>query len=118
MTARAQDVDTRQAMLRLGLFAVMQHMLDHELPAPMDTYITHVGGHDEIHVLVSGAGQQQRWLNTLAIVSETQEPSGLGRMRMAWMVALDCGIRFELVGHRAGDDLPRDLTLVPTGAAS
>jgi hypothetical protein len=106
MSAAALAPETRQAVLRIGLFAITQHMLDHELPVPHDIYLETRGGRDTLRVLVSGAGQQMRWLNTVHIDDETQEPVGLGRLRMSWTVRLDCGITFELVGHRAGDERP------------
>lgn len=100
------ELETRQAVLRIGLFAITQHMLDHDLPVPADIYLSHEDGRDSIRVLVSGAGQQMRWINTVHIDDEHQEPVAGGRLRMAWSVRLDCGITFELVGHRAGDERP------------
>lgn len=107
MTETATTRDTRQALMRIGWFAITQHMLDHDLPVPSDMYPSydHETGRDSIRVTISGAGQQMRWLNTVNVDAEHQEPSGPGRLRMAWDVRLDCGIRFELVGHRAGDAL-------------
>lgn len=107
MTETRITSDTRQALLRIGLFAVTQHMLDHDLPVPADIYVSHEEDRDAIRVLVSGAGQQMRWLNTVHIDEEQQEPVSPGRLRMAWKVRMECGIRFELVGHRVGDTMPQ-----------
>lgn len=112
------SADPTQGVLAVALLAIAEHMVEHKLPFPFDIYPTFSDGRPGLRVAVSGTGQQQRWLNSVTIDSEVQEPTGLGRLRMAWMVRLESGIRFELVGHREGDGRSGDLALVSPQAVS
>lgn len=100
----SQNVETPSGVFTAALVSIAGHIAEHRLPFPRDIYVAQDGGGRSIlRVLASGAGDQMRWLNTVTIATQHQEPAGPGRFRMAWRVHLPDGTGFELVGFREGD---------------
>jgi hypothetical protein len=111
--------ETRNGILRAGLVALVEHMTTHELSAPLSIDLpSDVDEAPSIRVRLGGIGQQHVWLNTVEVVTETnEEPASRaeGYVRTTWVVSLpETCTRVELIGLR-----PRAMALVAgTGVAS
>lgn len=108
---------TRDGVLRAGLMALVEHMANHELSAPLSIDLPRMPEDSpSIRVRLAGIGQQSAWLNTVEVVTETNEQalSSDDYVRTTWLVSLPETLsRVELVGLR-----PRALALVQGPVAS
>lgn len=79
--------------------AIMAHAIEHRLPTIMSIDVYQ--GAQQLNVRVHEG--YDRWLNSLVLVTETNEPAALGNgwWRSEWTVQLpDTGVSFNLIAYR------------------
>lgn len=108
--------ETFTKQVPIALEALGRHMIEHQLPIPIDIEIRHVD--QTIRVRVPDEDAQVAWVNTVAIDGETNEPwMGPVWIKTTWQVRLpDSGIGFEIRGLRRNPLAPaseRVLAAVP-----
>ena len=98
-----QETFDKQA--RIAMHAITGHMIDHDLPVPME--IEPRPDEQIIRIYLRGLATHDEWLNSVDVDRENNEyrtprPGELEPFfRTTWTVRLpDLGVRLELVGSR------------------
>jgi hypothetical protein len=95
-TTAHQDAAVVAAMTPPAMLAVVQHMIDRHLPAPL-TISQPSYGDRELPVLIY-SGDIDPWVDSVAVDTVIDEPAGVaGRMRRTVHARLDNGIRVALM---------------------
>lgn len=99
------------AVLAMGVMAVGLHAATHQLPAPLSIELSLPTEDLFVKVYVPGAGNQQRWLNTIQLDDQV-ELHFTDYSRFIWHGRLpETGTRIQLVGLRPASRPPQDREL-------
>jgi hypothetical protein len=94
---------TRDGVVRAGLVALVEHMAEHQLSAPLAIDLPlHPDDAPFVRVRLGGVGQQSAWLDTVEVVDEVNGPGATDRyVATVWHVRLpDTLTRIQLTASR------------------